>query len=292
MKNQVSPHSVACLILGLMAPLSAQNLPGNPGLLSRIFKPGATHAEVTAPGSYEVPPVEKVRGEVSDSPPVFTVQDMRTLKARLQASRTADAAEKADVLRKPSPYRKLASRTRGQRYEVAGNSLQDGLAMVSAMYREAGKTEAGTDCETIALSVTQRIKADESRILEIVSLEVAANPQCACEIVKSAITTSDADVQEVVAIVETAIHAAPDSMRIISQCALAASPESITGVQELLSKLDPNAGDAGSSSKSAKSPKGAKVASLVEPPENPLDRPPSGPPLPPIIPPPVTKVNP
>ena len=292
MKNQVSPHSVACLILGLMAPLSAQNLPGNPSLLSRIFKPGAAHVEVTAPGSYEVPPVEKVRGEVSDSPPVFTVQDMRTLKARIPENRAADSADKLDVLRKPSPFRKLASRTRGQRYEVATNSLQDGLAMVSAMYREAGKPAADSDCQTIALSITQRIKADASRMLEIVSLEVAANPHCACEIVKSAITASDADVQEVVAIVEAAIHAAPDSMRIISQCALAASPESITGVQELLSKLDPNAGDAGHSSKSAKSPKGAKVASLVEPPENPLDRPPSGPPLPPIFPPPVTKVNP
>ena len=293
MKNQVSPHSVACLILGLIAPLSAQNLPGNPSLFSRIFKPGVTHVEVTAPGSYEVPPVEKVRGEVSDNPPVFTVQDMRTLKARVPNSRSAESADKLDVLRKPSPYRKLASsRTRGQRYEVAGNSLQDGLAMVSAMYREAGKSEESADCKTLALAVAQRIKSDASRILEIVSLEVAANPQCACEIVKSAITSSDADINEVVAIVEAAIHAAPDSMRIISQCALAASPDSITGVQELLSKLDPNAGDAGHSSKSAKSPKGAKVASLVAPPENPLNRPPSGPPLPPILPPPVTKVNP
>jgi hypothetical protein len=292
MKNQVPPHSVALLILGLMAPLSAQNLPGNPSLFSRIFKPGATQVEVTAPGSYEVPPVEKVRGEVSDSPPVFTVQDMRTLKARLPNHRAAESADKLDVLRKPSPYRKLASRKRGQRYEVASNSLQDGLAMVSAMYREAGKSDESADCQTLALAVSQRIKSDASRILEIVSLEVAANPQCACEIVKSAITSSDADINEVVAIVEAAIHAAPDSMRIIAQCALAASPDSITGVQELLSKLDPNAGDAGHSSKSAKSPKGAKVASLVEPPENPLDRPPSGPPLPPIFPPPVTRVNP
>jgi len=292
MKNQVSPHSVAFLILGLMAPLSAQNLPGNPSLFSRIFKPGAAHVEATAPGSYEVPPVEKVRGEVSDSPPVFTIQDMRTLKVRVPKIRPAESPDKLDVLRKPSPYRKLGSQSRGQRYEVATNSLQEGLAMVSAMYREVGKAGDYTDCQTIALSVVQRIKSDASRVLEIVSVEVAANPDCACEIVKSAITASDADINEVVAIVEAAIHAAPDSMRIIAQCALAASPDSITGVQALLSKLDPNSGDAGHSSKSAKSPKGAKVASLVDPPENPLDRPPSGPPLPPIFPLPVTKVNP
>lgn len=292
MKRQVSPHSVAFLILGLTVTLPAQNPHGNPSLLNRIFKPGAAAVEITAPGSYEVPPMEKVRGEVSDSPPVFTVQDMRTLKVRVPEIRSAESTDKLEVLRKPSPYKKSGSQTRGQRYEVATNSLQEGLALVSAMYREAGKPEQNADCRTISLSITQRIKSDASRILEIVSLEVAANPGCACEIVKSAITSSEADDDEVVAIVEAAIHAAPESMRIISQCALAASPDSITGVQALLSRLDPNAGDAGHSSKSAKSPKGAKVAKLVEPPENPLDRPPSGPPLPPIFPPPVSKVNP
>jgi len=280
------------MILGLMAPLSAQNLPGNPGLFSRIFKPGASHVETAVPGSYQVPALEKVRGEVSDSPPIFTEQDMRTLKARPHATRSSESTEKLDVLRKPSPYGKMTSRTRGQRYEVASNSLQNGLAMVSAMYREVGKAEDHADCPAIALSITQRIHSDPSRILEIVSLEVAANPNCACEIVKSAITSSEAEVDQVVAIVEAAIHAAPDSMRIISQCALAASPESIQGVQALLSRLDPNSGDAGHSAKSAKSPKGAKVASIVNPPENPLDRPPHGPPLPPILPPLVTKVNP
>ena len=293
MKRQVSPHSVACLILGLTVTLPAQNPHGNPSLLERIFKPGTPRVEITVPGSYEVPPVEKVRGEVSDSPPVFTVQDMRTLKVRVPQIRSAESTDKLDVLRKPSPYRKSATQQpRGQRYEVATNSLPEGLALVSAMYREAGRTEENADCRTISLSITQRIRSDASRILEIVSLEVAANPDCACEIVKSAITSSEADPDEVVAIVEAAIHAAPESMRIISQCALAASPDSITGVQALLSRLDPNSGDAGHSSKSAKSPKGAKVAKLVEPPKNPLDRPPSGPPLPPIFPPPVSKVNP
>ena len=65
-------------------------------------------------------------------------------------------------------------------------------------------------------------------------------------------------------------------------------------MQELLARLDPNAGDSGHSAKSAKGAKGAKVASLTIPPENPLDGPPRDifPPLPPIIPPPVTDVNP
>lgn len=295
----VSPHSVACLILGLIAPLSAQNLVSNPQPSRISFKSEAVQGDgprfgnAPAPGSYEVPDMEKVHGEVSDEPPVFTDQDAASLKERPVRGRPRDYPL-LDIFRKPSPYRRLASNKRPQRYEVASNSLQNGLALVSAMYREAGKAEKNSDCGTIALSVSQRLKNDESRMLEIVETEVAANPNCACEIVKAAITTTDADTSQVVAIVETAIQAAPDSMRIISQCALAASPESICSVQELLSRLDPNAGESRLSAKSAKDSKGAKVASIVIPPENPLDRPPSDipPPLPPIIPPPVTEVNP
>lgn len=303
MKRPVSPHLVACLILGLIAPLFAQNLVSNHKPSKASFKPGAVPSDAPrfgqtpTPGSYEVPDTEKVRGEVSDEPPVFTDQDAASLKVRPVRSRPLDSPL-LDLLRKPSPYRRLASNTkRPQRYEVASNSLQNGLAQVSAMYREIGKAEKTKDCSAIAISVSQRLKDDASRMLEIVELEVAANPSCACEVVKAAITSSEADTAQVVAIVETAIQAAPDSMRIISQCALAASPESITAVQELLARLDPNSGESGDSSKSAKSAKGAKsakVATIISTPENPLDRPPSyiPPPLPPIIPPQVTNVNP
>ena len=133
-------------------------------------------------------------------------------------------------------------------------------------------------------------------MLEVVESEVAANPSCACEIVKTAIKASDADVELVVAIVETSINVAPDSMRIVSQCAIAAMPEAIAAVQALLAKLDPNAGDAAHSAKSSKSAKGSKsakvavAATVITP--NPLDLPPPFPPVPPIITVPVTDVNP
>ena len=295
----VSPHLVVCLILGLIAPLSAQNLVSNHKPSKNSFKSGAAQSDAPrfgntpAPGSYEVPDMEKIHGEVSDEPPVFTDQDAASLKERPVRTRPSDSVL-SDILRKPSPYRRMASNSkRPQRYEVASNSLQNGLALVSAMYREIGKTEKTTDCTTIALTVSQRLKDDPDRMLEIVELEVAANPSCACEIVKAAITSTTADTAQVVAIAETAIQAAPDSMRIISQCAIAASPESISGVQELLARLDPNAGESGSSAKSAKGAKSAKVAPIIAPPENPLDRPPvSIIPPPPIFPPPVTDVNP
>ena len=44
-------------------------------------------------------------------------------------------------------------------------------------------------------------------------------------------------------------------MRIVSQRAIATMPDSITEVQALLARLDPNAGDSGYSSKSSKSSK-------------------------------------
>ena len=300
MKTPVSPHMVAFLILGLMAPLSAQNLVSTQNLSENSLKADASQprfADVSAlPGTYEVPAVEKAQGLVSDDHAVITSQDGLTLNDKQDSSRDVDSVVNLDVLRNPSPFRKMLASTQGKPYTVATDSLQTGLALISAVYRESGKPDSSSDCSAIALSVEQRVKLDASKILEIVELETAANPGCACEIVKTAIKASEADSNQVVAIVEAAIHASPESMRIISQCAIAAMPESIAGVQALLAKLDPNAGETGYSAKSAKSGKDAKVASIIAPPlPNPLDRPyfPLIPPVPPVPPPPpVTNVNP
>lgn len=292
MKRTVFPHTVAFLILGAMAPLCAQNLVSSPDLAESRLK-----AEISMPpGSHEVPAVERAQAGLAEDQPVFAAQDSATLEATVGSRRDVDSVVDLDVLRNPSPYRKVMVSTGSQPYEVAAKTLETGLAEISAVYRESGKTDESSDCEAIALSVEQRVKLDPSKVLEIVELEVGANPGCACEIVKMAIMACEADVSKVVAIVETAIHASPESMRIISQCAIAASPESVADVQALLAKLDPNAGEAGYSSKSAKDgSKGAKVASIVTPPlPNPLDLPPSGPPIvpPTPIPPPVTDVDP
>ncbi len=306
MKPSVFPHMGAILFLSAIAPLSAQNLAsvnrspeaGNKaeaieGTSEQYFSPASV-----LPGSYEMPVLVKAQGELPATKPVYAAQDA-TLDTRASTSQQkVDSVVDLGVLRNPSPYRKVAVSTAGQPYEVAADSLQDGLAMISAVYREAGKREASSDCPSISLSVEQRIKLDVSKVLEIVEAEVTANPSCACEVVKTAIKASEADVPMVVSIVETSINASPDNMRIISQCAIAAMPDSITEVQALLTKLDPNSGDSNvyssKSAKSAKSAKGAKVAAVesVTPP-NPLDiimYPPIYPP--PIIPPYVTDVNP
>lgn len=300
MKTPVFPHMVALLLLGTIAPLSAQNLVSAPrssvisnkaDALDGNSEPPFAQGSVL-PGNYEVPALEKAQGELPDGKPVYAAQDALTLDARASSQRNVESVVDLNLLRDPSPYRKVATSTGTRPSEIPADTLQTGLAKISSVYRESGKPEKAADCLAVTLSVEQRIKLDVSQVLEIVGSEVGANPTCACEIVKMAIAASDADVSLVVAIVEASITAAPDSMRIVSQCAIAAMPESITGVQALLAKLDPNSGDAGSySSKSAKSAKVAAIVTLITP--NPLDRlhfPPVMPP--PITPPPVTDVNP
>lgn len=304
MKNTVLPHAVVLLFLGVSASLSAQNLPGNP--FSNSDSQGSprpfdsTSKEITwSLISYQVPALEKVRGEMGDETTVFNAQHPRDLDSSAKPARDVASVVDLDVLKKQSPYRRVAVSGKTVPCDVESDGLAKGLAAISATYRETGKTGGADDCPTISLSVEQRIKLDPSLALETIEREIQSNPACACEIIKSAIQTVESDVETVVTMVETAIHAAPESMRIISQCAIAASPESLSAIQSLLARLDPAGGDVGHSSKgakSAKSPKGAKVYAVVAPPSpNPLDLPPPLPPLPPIPPidpDPVTDVDP
>lgn len=161
---------------------------------------------------------------------------------------------------------------------------------VSATAEATPEKTVAKDCPTIGLSLEERIKNEPSKILELVEAEIRANQSCACEVVKSAIKASNADTALVGDIVEVAMTAAPDSMRLISQCAIAAAPDSLATVQAVLAKLDPNRGETGSSAKSAKSAKGdsKEAASETAPnpipdPANPLNLPPMGPPVIPIL---------
>ena len=173
------------------------------------------------------------------------------------------------------------------------------LASVGAMLGTM-TISAEIDCLQLAASVKAAVAAEQSQVLEIVAKEVSAAPACACEVVKAAIEGSRADASTVAAIVETAIHASPENMRLISQCAIAMAPDALVEVQTVLAKLDPNSGESGQSAKSAKSAKSGKepVGEVAAMP-NPLDFPGKGPvkplyPLfPPIIinPPDVTNVN-
>lgn len=125
MKLHVSPHMAVCLILCCVSPLHAQNLPGNhsTNLSNRSqFK------------------TEQATGEVSDKPPVYTRADLPHLESKRAAAHRNSGRDLLDILRKPTPDRRMAAaETRGQRYEVKSDSLQNGLLLVAAKYREAVK---------------------------------------------------------------------------------------------------------------------------------------------------------
>lgn len=153
------------------------------------------------------------------------------------------------------------------------------------------------DCSQIAartLNTAKRAAVDPVELLNLVDREVSANPSCACEIVKAAIIGTDCDDAIVGYIVETAVRASPENMRMIAQCAIATAPDSIVRVQEVMGRLDPGAGEGRSakSAKSAKDAKGLEVKPAASPPD-PLNIPIIAiPPVPPVVnPPPSTRTN-
>jgi len=148
------------------------------------------------------------------------------------------------------------------------------LSMAIGLFAPA--VVADVDCVSVAVVVKNAVVAKPAEILQTVESQVQANPECACEIVKAAIETSKADVKLVASIVETASTAAPEKMRIIAQCAVAVMPESLSDVQAVLAKLDPNTGHHHSSSKDAKDAKAPAVTEKA-PEWNPLNFPGQGP---------------
>lgn len=305
MKSPVSPHMVAFLIFGSIAPLSAQNPIGNSFASSAISSSdavdessSASFAEISETvDGYMIPKAEKAVGIVADKKPVYVQQDVSSLTPRAvtDESRSVDSVVDLGALENPSPYRKVDVSVGLKASDVSTSGLETELATISAAYRKSGLSDATADCTAIGLSVEQRVKMNIGRVLETVETEIAANPGCSCEIVKTAIKASDADVPLVVSIVETAINMSPENMRIISQCAIATMPEAVSEVQALLAKLDPNGGESSESAKSAQSSKSVKQSLVVSPIlPNPLDLPLVYLPFlpPPILSPPVTIVNP
>ncbi len=263
------------VFLSLLTPLVAQNYTENLASLPEGRRVAAASVRTSLPPA-ELPTMEKAQGSVSEGPAFYTAQDAMTLETRLQNGRPVAAVVDLAVLQKPSPFRQVAAGVSG----IPTDGVKTDLALISAVYRESGKPES--NCVSISLSLDQRIKLDDSKLLELVETEVKANPGCSCEIVKTAITASDADVERVVSIVESAIIAAPEMMRIISQCAIATVPESLAGVQSVLAKYEANGGDGSSSAKSAKDSKDAKDSKAIAPDSvaatpNPLDFPGHGP---------------
>lgn len=311
MKLPVTPRSALLLIFYGILPVSAQMIEvpaANLTISGNKFESlGSTEnpsfaSDQSLSGVFQLPTVHKTSSELSESNPVYLSQNASTLTPRRSAIRTTDNILDLSALREPSPYRN-ATRVKLKVSDAQANGIQAGLAEISAAYKMPGQKADSADCLSVGLSVGHRVQVDPSNVLEVVESEISANPSCACEIVKSAIKMSGADIQMVADITEVAITSAPYRMRMISQCAIATMPDALPAVQAVLAKLDPNSGDSSYSAKDSKSGKDAKaaIASAVKPPTappNPLDTPrtnggpppgtpPGSPPgNPPVVPPP------
>jgi len=136
---------------------------------------------------------------------------------------------------------------------------------------------AGADCPQSAARAESAIDAQPAKLLEVVDREVAAAPDCSCEIVKAAIQASEADAEGVASIVETAASAAPEQTRLIVQCALAVAPEALDEVQKVVARLEKSRQQVGYSAKEPASAKAPKAPIEVKPAWNPLNFPGEGP---------------
>jgi len=273
------PAFAACLLMAVPQASHAQQsiVETSPELAGAASSQGPRHQSAVARPAAE--------------PAVLVRQDAVTLDTRVALRR--DPSSVVDL-------RFLSDDFSGfQPHVLQTSGLATELAMLAALYSHAGVPAAASDggCDTRATILTQQAKLEPARLMELLEKEIAANPGCVCELVKAAILAADADADTVAAIVETAILIEPAQMRMITQCAIAANPDALAAVQDVLARLDPNAGESSSSANSAKSPKSGKE--IVQPPAppkpfaDPLDLPPFYViPPPPIFPFPETKVNP
>lgn len=127
MKHPVSPHLVACLVLIWLSPLSVSNLSARPHL--RNAPQGNAPVRVDSP-THRIPAASGFLGEVSDKPPVCIDGEFSITGRKPRVEPTAN--------RQPAATSGATDGTRGQRYEVATDSLQVGLARVAVLYRRLG----------------------------------------------------------------------------------------------------------------------------------------------------------
>jgi hypothetical protein len=123
-----------CLILCCVSPLHAQNLPGNHST-NLSARSSAKTLQVSRSETH-------ARGEVSNKPPLCTLNDVPRLQSEGTRCATIGSSgrDMLDILRKPTPDRRMAAaQTRGHDYEVKTDSLQNGLLLVASLYREAVK---------------------------------------------------------------------------------------------------------------------------------------------------------
>lgn len=98
--------------------------------------------------------------------------------------------------------------------------------MAVATLQTTAHAQSGS-CQGIVDDVTAAVTKEPGKVLMIVEDALVINEGCACEIVKAAITASQADATLVNQIVQTAISVSPKQSGVIMDCATAISPNAV-----------------------------------------------------------------
>jgi hypothetical protein len=311
MNMSVFPRTLVLSLICASAPLFAQNLTEASRLnvsTSPAVPPAALQGFAT--GSSIQPLVGLTPENFSSEQPWYLIQEQASLGYSEAPTVTRPWSLESQLRRNAGPLLKLAvNRAENPPTatgEIAARSPTDelgfALSMLAAIYR-ADDTPAAAgvanDLE-FTLSIRHKIRETPDKLLEIVALEITANPNKVCEIVKAAIKATDGSSKVVASIVETASMTKPESMRLAAQCAVASVPDSLSAVQAVLAQLDPAGSNLGKDSKDAnnakdskdsKSPKEQVASDLPNPLDIPKLLPPPPPKPPPIYPPTSTKTN-
>jgi hypothetical protein len=116
------------------------------------------------------------------------------------------------------------------------------LACVGLMPSLAAANATKVKCTEVIARLEAEISKEPSRVLLSVEDALNSNDSCACDIIKTAITTSHADVKLVGEIVSTAINTVPTAASTIGECALTTAPEAAkeikTAMQTVLGQGD------------------------------------------------------
>ena len=104
-----------------------------------------------------------------------------------------------------------------------------GLTLAVSSLTTGAIAGAPSNCDKIAQDVRESVTKEPTKVLMIVEDALVINETCACEIVKAAITASNADQPMIKQIVQTAVAVAPKMSPVIIECANAVSPGAVDG---------------------------------------------------------------
>ncbi len=108
------------------------------------------------------------------------------------------------------------------------------LILLGAPIAEGAGKSAISDCSEVGRKVRASVVKSPASLLPIVRKTLAANEDCACEIVRAAILAVESDPDLIREIVITALETLESRAAEIAECAVLAAPGSVVAVKSAL----------------------------------------------------------